>query len=139
MTRVPDFTTVDFAEVTAQGSAGNAAPWLTPESIPVKPAYGPDDLAGLDFLDTYPGIAPTLRGPYPTMYVTQPWTVRQYAGFSTGEDSNAFYRRNLAAGQKGLSVAFDLATHRGYNSDHPRVAGDVGMAGVAIDSIYDMH
>ena len=99
----------------------------------------PDDLAGLDFLDTYPGIAPYLRGPYPTMYVTQPWTIRQYAGFSTAEDSNAFYRRNLAAGQKGLSVAFDLATHRGYDSDHPRVAGDVGMAGVAIDSIYDMR
>jgi methylmalonyl-CoA mutase len=105
----------------------------------VKPVYGPDDVAGLDFLDTYPGIAPYLRGPYPTMYVTQPWTVRQYAGFSTAEDSNAFYRRNLAAGQKGLSVAFDLATHRGYDSDHPRVGGDVGMAGVAIDSIYDMR
>jgi methylmalonyl-CoA mutase len=105
----------------------------------VKGAYGPDDLAGLDFLDTYPGIPPYLRGPYPTMYVTQPWTIRQYAGFSTAEDSNAFYRRNLAAGQKGLSIAFDLATHRGYDSDHPRVAGDVGMAGVAIDSIYDMR
>ena len=114
-------------------------PWLTPEGIAVKPAYGPDDLEGLDFLDTYPGIAPYLRGPYPTMYVTQPWTIRQYAGFSTAEDSNAFYRRNLAAGQKGLSIAFDLATHRGYDSDHPRVAGDVGMAGVAIDSIYDMR
>ncbi len=85
-----------------------AEPWLTPEGIAVKPAYGPDDLAGLDFLDTYPGIAPFLRGPYPTMYVTQPWTIRQYAGFSTAEDSNAFYRRNLAAGQKGLSIAFDL-------------------------------
>ena len=96
-------------------------------------------LAGLDGLDTYPGIAPFLRGPYPTMYVTQPWTIRQYAGFSTAEDSNAFYRRNLAAGQKGLSIAFDLATHRGYDSDHPRVSGDVGMAGVAIDSIYDMR
>ena len=97
------------------------------------------DLAGVDFLDTWPGIAPYLRGPYPTMYVNQPWTIRQYAGFSTAEDSNAFYRRNLAAGQKGLSVAFDLATHRGYDCDHPRVAGDVGMAGVAIDSIYDMR
>ena len=105
----------------------------------MKPAYGPDDLTGIDFLDSYPGIAPYLRGPYPTMYVTQPWTIRQYAGFSTAEDSNAFYRRNLAAGQKGLSVAFDLATHRGYDSDHPRVVGDVGMAGVAIDSIYDMR
>src|SRR5689334_23382052 len=139
MTRVPDFTTIDFAEAKPQGRAGTAAPWLTPEGIAVKPAYGPDDLAGLDFLDTYPGIAPYLRGPYPTMYVTQPWTVRQYAGFSTAEDSNAFYRRNLAAGQKGLSIAFDLATHRGYDSDHPRVAGDVGMAGVAIDSIIDMR
>ena len=105
----------------------------------MKPVYGPDDVDGLDFLDTYPGIAPYLRGPYPAMYVTQPWTIRQYAGFSTAEDSNAFYRRNLAAGQKGLSVAFDLATHRGYDSDHPRVPGDVGMAGVAIDSIYDMR
>ena len=91
------------------------------------------------YIDSYPGIAPYLRGPYPTMYVTQPWTIRQYAGFSTAEDSNAFYRRNLAAGQKGLSVAFDLATHRGYDSDHPRVSGDVGMAGVAINSIYDMR
>ena len=118
---------------------GAAAPWLTPEGIAVKPAYGPDDVNGLDFLDTYPGITPYLRGPYPTMYVTQPWTIRQYAGFSSAEDSNAFYRRNLAGGQKGLSVAFDLATHRGYDSDHPRVAGDVGMAGVAIDSIYDMR
>src|SRR5690606_5203924 len=97
------------------------------------------DVAGLKHLDTWPGLPPFLRGPYPTMYVQQPWTIRQYAGFSTAEDSNAFYRRNLAAGQKGLSVAFDLATHRGYDSDHPRVAGDVGMAGVAIDSIYDMR
>jgi methylmalonyl-CoA mutase len=112
---------------------------MTPEGIAVKAAYSEPDLAGIDFLDTYPGIAPYLRGPYPTMYVNQPWTVRQYAGFSTAEDSNAFYRRNLAAGQKGLSVAFDLATHRGYDSDHARVAGDVGMAGVAIDSIYDMR
>ena len=101
------------------------------------PVYGPEHLEGLDGLDTWPGIAPFLRGPYPTMYTTQPWTIRQYAGFSTAEASNAFYRRNLAAGQKGLSVAFDLATHRGYDSDHPRVRGDVGMAGVAIDSIYD--
>jgi len=139
MTQIPNFATIDFAEAPAHGSAEAAAPWLTPEGIAVKPSYGPDDLAGLDFLDTFPGIAPYLRGPYPTMYVTQPWTVRQYAGFSTAEDSNAFYRRNLAAGQKGLSVAFDLATHRGYDSDHPRVAGDVGMAGVAIDSIYDMR
>ncbi|MFI9586041.1 methylmalonyl-CoA mutase [Streptomyces sp. NPDC052236] len=113
--------------------------WDTPEGIPVKPLYTGQDLAGVDFLDTYPGIAPYLRGPYPTMYVNQPWTIRQYAGFSTAEESNAFYRRNLAAGQKGLSVAFDLPTHRGYDSDHPRVTGDVGMAGVAIDSIYDMR
>jgi methylmalonyl-CoA mutase len=139
MTRIPDFATIDFAEPTAGGAPAGAAPWVTPEGIPVKPLYAAADLAGIDFLDTLPGIAPYLRGPYPTMYVTQPWTVRQYAGFSTAEDSNAFYRRNLAAGQKGLSVAFDLATHRGYDSDHPRVAGDVGMAGVAIDSIYDMR
>jgi len=113
--------------------------WSTPEGIDVKPLYTGADLDGLDFLHTYPGLAPYLRGPYPTMYVNQPWTIRQYAGFSTAEESNAFYRRNLDAGQKGLSVAFDLPTHRGYDSDHPRVAGDVGMAGVAIDSIYDMR
>jgi methylmalonyl-CoA mutase len=111
---------------------------VMPEGIALKPAYGPDDIAGLDFIDSWPGMPPYLRGPYPTMYVTQPWTIRQYAGFSTPEDSNAFYRRNLAQGQMGLSVAFDLPTHRGYDSDHPRVAGDVGMAGVAIDSIIDM-
>jgi methylmalonyl-CoA mutase len=139
MTRIPDFASLAFAEPSGAPAASAGEPWLTPEGIPVKPAYGPQDVAGLDFLDTYPGIPPYLRGPYPTMYVTQPWTVRQYAGFSTAEDSNAFYRRNLAAGQKGLSVAFDLATHRGYDSDHPRVGGDVGMAGVAIDSIYDMR
>jgi methylmalonyl-CoA mutase len=146
MSRIPNFADVDFGQAliglrqaTIPAGAPAAAPWLTPEGIAVKPRYGADDLAGLDFLDTYPGIAPYLRGPYPTMYVTQPWTIRQYAGFSTAEDSNAFYRRNLAAGQKGLSVAFDLATHRGYDSDHPRVAGDVGMAGVAIDSIIDMR
>src|SRR5437764_1867559 len=139
MTQVPNFSDVVFDDAAGAPAAGNASPWLTPEGIPVKPAYGPDDLAGLDFLDTYPGIAPYLRGPYPTMYTTQPWTVRQYAGFSTAAESNAFYRRNLAAGQKGLSVAFDLPTHRGYDSDHPRVVGDVGMAGVAIDSILDMR
>src|SRR6266536_889810 len=138
MTRIPNFASVDFSPAMPQPPAPGAL-WLTPEGIVVKPLYGPDDVKGLDFLDTFPGIAPYLRGPYPTMYVTQPWTIRQYAGFSTAEDSNAFYRRNLAAGQKGLSVAFDLATHRGYDSDHPRVAGDVGMAGVAIDSIYDMR
>ena len=139
MSRIPDFANVDFAETAGATRPDPTAPWLTPEGIAVKPSYAAEDLAGIDFLDTMPGIAPYLRGPYPTMYVTQPWTVRQYAGFSTAEDSNAFYRRNLAAGQKGLSVAFDLATHRGYDSDHPRVAGDVGMAGVAIDSIYDMR
>jgi methylmalonyl-CoA mutase len=138
MTRIPDFSQIAFENAAAAAQAVSSASWLTPEGIAVKPSYGPDDLAGLDFLDTFPGIAPFLRGPYPTMYVTQPWTIRQYAGFSTAEDSNAFYRRNLAAGQKGLSVAFDLATHRGYDSDHPRVAGDVGMAGVAVDSVEDM-
>jgi methylmalonyl-CoA mutase len=113
--------------------------WNTPESIPVKPLYTATDLREVNHLDTMPGMPPFLRGPYPTMYVLHPWTVRQYAGFSTAKDSNAFYRRNLAAGQMGLSIAFDLATHRGYDSDHPRVAGDVGMAGVAIDSILDMR
>ncbi len=139
MNRIPDFAEVAFENTARPVPAGNAEPWLTPEGISVKSSYSETDLAGIDFLETWPGIAPYLRGPYPTMYVNQPWTVRQYAGFSTAEDSNAFYRRNLAAGQKGLSVAFDLATHRGYDSDHPRVTGDVGMAGVAIDSIYDMR
>jgi methylmalonyl-CoA mutase len=111
--------------------------WHSPEGIGIEPLYTGRHLDGLDALDTWPGLTPYVRGPYPTMYTTQPWTIRQYAGFSTAEESNAFYRRNLAAGQKGLSVAFDLATHRGYDSDHPRVRGDVGMAGVAIDSIYD--
>ncbi|WP_243653991.1 methylmalonyl-CoA mutase [Pseudonocardia endophytica] len=114
-------------------------PWEAPEGIDVKPLYTAADTAELDFLHTYPGITPYLRGPYATMYASQPWTVRQYAGFSTAAESNAFYRRNLAAGQKGLSIAFDLATHRGYDSDHPRVGGDVGMAGVAIDSMLDMR
>src|ERR1700761_5713735 len=139
MSRVPNFANVAFEPVAAAAPAGKTEPWLTPEGILVKPVYGEADLAGLDFLQTWPGVAPYLRGPYPTMYVNQPWTIRQYAGFSTAEDSNAFYRRNLAAGQKGLSVAFDLANHRGYDSDHPRVSGDVGMAGVAIDSLYDMR
>ncbi len=138
MTGFPDFTRIapDFS---GAASAPARAPWNTPEGIPVQSAYGPRDLTGLDFIHGLPGIAPYLRGPYPTMYAGNPWTIRQYAGFSTAEDSNAFYRRNLAAGQKGLSIAFDLATHRGYDSDHPRVAGDVGMAGVAIDSILDMR
>ncbi|WP_394428381.1 methylmalonyl-CoA mutase [Streptomyces sp. SGAir0957] len=149
--RIPDFSAIDLGtpapdtgtdewSAAVKGAADGAdLLWETPEGIPVKPLYTGDDLAGLDFLRTYPGTAPYLRGPYPTMYVNQPWTIRQYAGFSTAEESNAFYRRNLAAGQKGLSVAFDLPTHRGYDSDHPRVTGDVGMAGVAIDSIYDMR
>ena len=138
MTKIPNFATLAYT-ATPTGTPQGGETWMTPEEIPVKPVYTEADRAGLDHADTMPGLAPFLRGPYPTMYVNQPWTVRQYAGFSTAEDSNAFYRRNLAAGQKGLSVAFDLATHRGYDSDHPRVAGDVGMAGVAIDSIYDMR
>ncbi|MGZ4658031.1 MAG: methylmalonyl-CoA mutase [Blastococcus sp.] len=158
MSGIPDFSSIDFStvELGTPGSQASAddwakafkettgrsvveSAWETPEGIAVPPLFTPDDLAGLDFLDTLPGIPPYLRGPYPTMYTTQPWTVRQYAGFSTATESNAFYRRNLAAGQKGLSVAFDLPTHRGYDSDHPRVVGDVGMAGVAIDSILDMR
>ena len=152
--RIPSFTDADLGDLTvpddaaqqwadrlreATGQGPDELAWHTPEGVVVPPVYTGADTADLDFLQTRPGIAPYLRGPYPTMYVNQPWTIRQYAGFSTAEESNAFYRRNLAAGQKGLSVAFDLATHRGYDSDHPRVAGDVGMAGVAIDSIYDMR
>ncbi|RWH21450.1 methylmalonyl-CoA mutase [Mesorhizobium sp.] len=135
---IPDFSQIGWsaprrAPVELKGQR------MTPEGIAVKHLYTQADLKGLANLDSYPGLPPFVRGPYPTMYVQQPWTIRQYAGFSTAEESNAFYRRNLAAGQKGLSVAFDLATHRGYDSDHPRVAGDVGMAGVAIDSILDMR
>ncbi len=152
MSRVPNFALHDLApEGTARASDWAAAfaaetggppealAWETPEGIDVAPLYGPAATAPLDFVHGLPGLPPYVRGPYPTMYVGQPWTIRQYAGFSTAEESNAFYRRNLAAGQKGLSIAFDLATHRGYDSDHPRVAGDVGMAGVAIDSILDMR
>ncbi len=150
MSRIPNFAghaldpqprpdPLDWAAAFRAAAGHDPLPWTTPEAIDVQPLYGPDDTAGLDFLDTFPGLPPYLRGPYPTMYVGQPWTIRQYAGFSTAEASNAFYRRNLKAGQKGLSIAFDLATHRGYDSDHPRVAGDVGMAGVAIDSILDMR
>jgi methylmalonyl-CoA mutase len=141
MTRIPSFADVKFEETKASGVTplDTVGAWQTPEGIAVKPVYGVGDTAGLDFLDGFPGIAPYLRGPYPTMYVQRPWTIRQYSGFSTAEDSNAFYRRNLAAGQQGVSIAFDLATHRGYDSDHARVTGDVGMAGVAIDSIYDMR
>ncbi|WP_027053539.1 methylmalonyl-CoA mutase [Mesorhizobium erdmanii] len=135
---IPDFSQIGWvpprrAPVEIKGQR------TTPEGLVVRHLYNQGDLKGLPHLDTYPGLPPFVRGPYPTMYVQQPWTIRQYAGFSTAEESNAFYRRNLAAGQKGLSVAFDLATHRGYDSDHPRVAGDVGMAGVAIDSILDMR
>ena len=149
MSRVPDFSQMDFDAVSApaqsladwRAKAGEGADlaWQTPEGIGVQPTYTADDLRAVDHLQTMPGIPPFLRGPYSTMYVRRPWTVRQYSGFSTAEASNAFYRRNLAAGQKGLSIAFDLATHRGYDSDHPRVTGDVGMAGVAIDSIKDMR
>jgi methylmalonyl-CoA mutase len=142
MTKLPDFANLDFDAVgTTIGGAPDAklAEWDTPEGIPHRSLYTFADLAPVTHLGTLPGFPPFVRGPYPTMYVRQPWTVRQYAGFSTAEDSNAFYRRNLAAGQMGLSIAFDLATHRGYDSDHPRVVGDVGMAGVAIDSILDMR
>ena len=155
MSQVPDFSTIDLRLgdntssqrtdweqefLTQTGQPSEAFTSDTPEGIEIKCLYTPADLNGdMGHLDSFPGFAPFLRGPYPTMYTNQPWTVRQYAGFSTAEDSNAFYRRNLAAGQKGLSVAFDLATHRGYDSDHERVSGDVGMAGVAIDSIYDMR
>ncbi|MBU2207966.1 MAG: methylmalonyl-CoA mutase, partial [Alphaproteobacteria bacterium] len=134
----PDFSKIalDLSPV-GEGPAREA--WKTPEGLTVETAYGPGAVEGLDFIHGLPGFAPYVRGPYPTMYAGAPWTIRQYAGFSTAEASNAFYRRNLAAGQKGLSIAFDLATHRGYDSDHPRVKGDVGMAGVAIDSIYDMR
>lgn len=138
MSNIPDFTQVSLEQLGGNSSSiGKEAHIETPEGILLKDAYQSADTTDLDFLDTYPGIAPYLRGPYPTMYVQKPWTIRQYAGYSTAEESNAFYRRNLAAGQQGVSVAFDLATHRGYDSDHPRVPGDVGMAGVAIDSIYD--
>ena len=139
MTRIPSFVEVPFDQPNGAPVRATAEAWQTPEGIAVNQAYGPKDIAALDFLDGLPGVPPYLRGPYPTMYVQRPWTVRQYSGFSTAEDSNAFYRRNLAAGQQGVSIAFDLATHRGYDSDHPRVTGDVGMAGVAIDSIYDMR
>ena len=142
MTReIPDFTSIDFdrPQPTEWHLKQTDPEWTTPEGIEIASTYGPADLEKVDHLNGLPGIAPFLRGPYPTMYASRPWTIRQYAGFSTAEDSNAFYRRNLAAGQKGLSVAFDLPTHRGYDSDNPRVRGDVGMAGVAVDSILDMR
>jgi methylmalonyl-CoA mutase len=141
----PNFKDINIKATTAQENTAEwiaknkiEKNWKTPEQIPVKPVYTKEDLEGMEHLNYAAGVAPFLRGPYSSMYVMQPWTIRQYAGFSTAEESNAFYRRNLAAGQKGLSVAFDLATHRGYDSDHPRVIGDVGKAGVAIDSILDM-
>ena len=152
MSRIPNFATVPLQ----QGGAGRSLAdwaarvqaecgidpgdltWVTNEQIPVRPLYASEDLLQLEHLGFTAGLPPFLRGPYASMYVIRPWTVRQYAGFSTAEESNAFYRRNLAAGQKGLSVAFDLATHRGYDSDHPRVVGDVGKAGVAIDTVEDM-
>ena len=135
----PDFSKIEFnPESKAPAAPATGTPWLTNEGIAVKPYYTAADLAGMEHLEYAAGLPPYLRGPYSTMYVMRPWTIRQYAGFSTAEESNAFYRRNLAAGQKGLSVAFDLATHRGYDSDHERVTGDVGKAGVAIDSVEDM-
>ena len=134
----PNFSNIALKLDAAGGGATQRDEWLSPEHIAIKPWYTREDLAGLEHLEYAAGLPPYLRGPYSTMYVTQPWTIRQYAGFSTAEESNAFYRRNLAAGQKGLSVAFDLPTHRGYDSDHERVKGDVGKAGVAIDSILDM-
>ena len=152
MAKIPDFSKIQFDATAPSEStltdwqqratsekSDESTLWKTPEDINIKPLYTSEDIEGLDFLNTVPGAKPYLRGPYSTMYVNKPWTVRQYAGFSTAKESNAFYRRNLAAGQKGLSIAFDLATHRGYDSDHPRVKGDVGMAGVAIDSIVDMR
>ncbi|KIE49379.1 MAG: methylmalonyl-CoA mutase [marine actinobacterium MedAcidi-G2B] len=135
---IPDFSTIKMQEQDSEFPENNET-FSTPEQIEVRRYSTEKDIDEVDFLNTWPGFPPYLRGPYPTMYTNQPWTVRQYAGFSTAEESNAFYRRNLEAGQRGLSVAFDLATHRGYDSDHPRVAGDVGMAGVAIDSILDMR
>jgi heterodimeric methylmalonyl-CoA mutase large subunit precursor len=135
----PDFSDIQYdppskADATPTGDAT----WSTPEQIDVEPVYGPDALEDLDHLDFDAGLPPYLRGPYTTMYKFRPWTIRQYAGFSTAEESNKFYREALASGQKGLSVAFDLATHRGYDSDHDRVRGDVGKAGVAIDTVEDM-
>ncbi|QIZ07767.1 methylmalonyl-CoA mutase [Priestia megaterium] len=142
MYKLVDFTKMSFRDTftspVPQIIEETAARWNTLENIDVKPLYTSSDLTDMEHLEYVSGIAPFLRGPYPTMYINQPWTIRQYAGFSTAEESNAFYRRNLAAGQKGLSIAFDLATHRGYDSDHPRVEGDVGKAGVAVDSILDM-
>ena len=148
MSCIPDFSTIELESLpSGEGDPDreeavltpSSDSWHSPEGIPIQSSYDGTNLLPDMNTDTMPGFAPFIRGPYPTMYVLRPWTVRQYAGFSTAEESNAFYRRNLAAGQKGLSIAFDLPTHRGYDSDHPRVEGDVGMAGVAIDSILDMR
>ncbi|HEY9548200.1 MAG TPA: methylmalonyl-CoA mutase family protein, partial [Kiloniellaceae bacterium] len=141
MTDWPEKSLEDWRKLAAgelKGADPDSLVWDTPEGIAVKPLYTAEDLEGLETLGSLPGFAPFTRGPKATMYAGRPWTLRQYAGFSTAEESNAFYRANLAGGQKGLSVAFDLATHRGYDSDHPRVVGDVGKAGVAIDSVEDM-
>ena len=141
MTDFPKASLSDWQKLAAseqKGKSPDALIWATPEGIPVKPLYTAADLEALGLAGAMPGFAPFTRGVRATMYAGRPWTVRQYAGFSTAEDSNAFYRKNLAGGQMGLSIAFDLATHRGYDSDHPRVVGDVGKAGVAIDSVEDM-
>ncbi|MDO8932951.1 MAG: methylmalonyl-CoA mutase family protein, partial [Rhodocyclaceae bacterium] len=144
MSKYPDVTTPALdawtkaaAKSAPAGDVGKLT-WNTPDGLAVKPLYTKADIEGLPYADTLPGFEPFLRGPQPTMYAVRPWTIRQYAGFSTAEASNAFYRKALAAGAQGVSVAFDLATHRGYDSDHPRVVGDVGKAGVAIDSVEDM-
>ena len=129
---------VEMATKQSKGKSPDSLTWNSPEGIAVKPLYTDEDLKGLESLSLYPGMAPYTRGPMTTMYAGRPWTIRQYAGFSTAKASNEFYRKNLAAGQKGLSVAFSLSTHRGYDSDNPRVSGDIGKAGVAIDSIEDM-
>ncbi|MDG1175273.1 MAG: methylmalonyl-CoA mutase family protein, partial [Flavobacteriales bacterium] len=134
----PDFANLDYSSIKTEQTTSKPRKWMTNEGIELKSSYTKEDSEDLTHLDFVAGLAPNLRGPYSTMYAIRPWTIRQYAGFSTAEESNAFYRRNLAAGQKGLSVAFDLATHRGYDSDHERVVGDVGKAGVAIDSVLDM-
>ena len=151
MSKIPNFSKIELDQniginneeieklASTNSDQGQVEPWETAEKISINNCYTHKDIENLDFLNGWPGLAPFLRGPHATMYKTRPWTIRQYGGFSTAEESNAFYRRNLEDGQRGISVAFDLATHRGYDSDHPRVAGDVGMAGVAIDSILDMQ
>ncbi|MCP4799026.1 MAG: methylmalonyl-CoA mutase, partial [bacterium] len=138
MSNIPDITKLALENSTELKNKSDKT-WSSPEGIEIRQRYGAEDLQDVTHLETVPGMPPFLRGPYASMYCMRPWTIRQYAGFSTAEESNAFYRRNLLQGQKGLSIAFDLATHRGYDSDHQRVVGDVGMAGVAIDSIEDMR